>query len=271
MTPNSLPISVDGVLHAPGEARLRADNAGFAHGVAVFDTLLCERGRLVWLEPHMQRLAAGCLALEIDAPLPAALARAVEEYARQLPPQVLAVRTTVARNAGEAAATVVIAARTFEPAPADGITLVVERRFALAGDALDSIKTTNRARHVAATLAARRAGAFDAVFLHSSGDAVCAANANLWAVVDERLTTPPLARGALRGIVRGLLVAQAQLEVREAPLALADLSRASEIFLTNSLHGAIPVLEITGVRAGLPGPRGVWERRVRELLAALPR
>ena len=271
MTTPHFPIAIDGVLHAADAAQLRAGDAGFTHGLAVFDTLLCAARTPERLAAHMQRLVLACRAIDITETDAAVLARSVTEYAAHLPLEPVAVRTTVSRGASGKGPTVVITARKFERAPAEGVTLVVERRFALAGDALDSIKTTNRARHVLATEAARAAGAFDAVLVHAEGDAVCAANANVWAVVDGRLTTPPTSRGALEGIVRGVLLAHADLRIRTAPLSLADLQQASEIFLTNSLHQVVPVRALLGVVAGLPGPQGEWTARARAALAAAPR
>jgi para-aminobenzoate synthetase/4-amino-4-deoxychorismate lyase len=76
-----------------------------------------------------------------------------------------------------------------------------------------------------------------------------ATRANLFAVRDDVLLTPPLDGTILPGIARaGVLEVAAGLglELREPPLTLADLRAADEVFLTGSLRGVEPAHELDG-------------------------
>ncbi|HYQ79481.1 MAG TPA: aminotransferase class IV [Solirubrobacterales bacterium] len=78
--------------------------------------------------------------------------------------------------------------------------------------------------------------------------------ANLFAVREETLWTPPLDGRILAGIARGavLEIARAEgLQTREQPLSAADLFAAEETFLTNSVRGIEPATALDG--SPLPG------------------
>ena len=51
--------------------------------------------------------------------------------------------------------------------------------------------------------------------------------------------TPPLIAGLLPGVMRAALLADPQMNAREANLTIKDVSMASEIILSNALRGAI--------------------------------
>ncbi len=67
------------------------------------------------------------------------------------------------------------------------------------------------------------------------------------------MVTPPVADGALPGVIRAEVVTAAGAEERS--LAPEDLARASEAFVTNCL-GIRPVVSVDGapVGDGRPGP-----------------
>jgi branched-chain amino acid aminotransferase len=266
---SAFPVSVDGRIVGVDEARVSALDAGLTQGLAAFDTLLAEDGRARLLDRHCARLRATCAFLSLDVPAHGVLERRLAEYLQRLPRSPIAVRTTVTRGSDGSSSTMIVTARAFEPAPADGAELVVEERFALAGDALDGHKTTSRARHALARETARAAGAFDALLSNARGEIVDATSANVFALVDGVLATPPLGTGALDGVVRGVLLeglVRAGGPVQQRPLARADMARAREVFLTNSLHRVVPVTAIRGLATGLEGAAGACARRASALV-----
>ncbi len=275
MSAADLPVSVDGAIVGARAAHVSALDTTFTQGLGAFDTLLVERGVARFRERHLERLRGTCAFLALES---AAIERIEEwlgQYVAVLPLEPLAVRTTVTRGFAGGAGTIVIAARRFDPAPPAGVTLSVEGRFALAGDELDRHKTTSRGRYALARESAVRGGAFDALVCHRDGDVADATSANVWARVGGELVTPPVARGALPGIVRAVLqaeLARAGETVHERPLRIAELARAEEVFLTNSLHRVVGVSAVTGFAERLPGSRGDTMRRALGLvIAAEPR
>jgi len=109
---------------------------------------------------------------------------------------------------------------------------------------LARVKSLNYLDNILARREAAENGADDAILLNTRGRVAETTIANLFALIDGRVVTPSVAEGALPGIARGLILER--LEVAERPLTLAELRRAGEIVLTNSL-GVRPVVAVDGV------------------------
>jgi branched-chain amino acid aminotransferase len=87
--------------------------------------------------------------------------------------------------------------------------------------------------------------------LNTAGRPVCSTISNLFAIDGRALITPPVAEGALPGIMRARVLALAKsvdLDPVERPLTLADLHSARAVFLTNSIRLIRPVTAIDNVQ-----------------------
>ena len=87
-----------------------------------------------------------------------------------------------------------------------------------------------------------------------------ASAANLFLVSGDVLSTPSIDQGALPGIMRSVVLdtaREAGMSVQERRIDESELWSASEAFLTNSLIGLCPLIEVDGQRigSGKPGPR----------------
>jgi para-aminobenzoate synthetase/4-amino-4-deoxychorismate lyase len=92
------------------------------------------------------------------------------------------------------------------------------------------------------------------LLLGADGAVLEAGRANLFAVFDRALATPPLDRRILPGTARAAVLALAAelgIEAAERPLSLEDLRRSGEVFLTSSVRGIRPARWLDG--AELPG------------------
>jgi para-aminobenzoate synthetase/4-amino-4-deoxychorismate lyase len=82
--------------------------------------------------------------------------------------------------------------------------------------------------------------------------------ANLFAVIGEMLHTPPADGRLLPGVARDAVLRTARLQglgVSVTPITRARLQAASEVFVTNAVHGVRPVRSLTGSPAAwTPGP-----------------
>jgi branched-subunit amino acid aminotransferase/4-amino-4-deoxychorismate lyase len=104
---------------------------------------------------------------------------------------------------------------------------------------------------------AQAVGAHEALLYHG-GRLTEGSNSNLFAVLDGAVLTPPAAE-VLAGVTRDLLIAFAGergLAIREAPLALTDLPRWAECFITSTSRHVMPVTAVDGrpVGDGRVGP-----------------
>jgi len=117
------------------------------------------------------------------------------------------------------------------------------------------------ASYLGPMLAKRRAlaaGFDEVVLLDGDGHVAEAPTANVFAVVDGALVTPPLGR-VLDSITRDTVIAIARAEgipAREALMTPEELAGADEAFLTATSLPVQPIVSVDGraMRAGAPGP-----------------
>ena len=256
-------IDFNGDLVAPADARVDPFDRGFTLGDAIFESLRVRNGAPEFAGEHLARLseAAGVTGI----PLPFDADGAVQRMQRVIDANDLpdaALRLTVSRGAagrGVAAPkaedcrpTVVISLHPLPPtrtAVIGMITATVTRRNE--HSPFSRVKATPYLDSIIALEEAQAESAQDAVLLNTAGRVASACYANLFAVVDGRLVTPPLADGPLPGVTRARVLAA--LGGAEESLMSEDLARAGEIFLTNSF-GVRPVAVLDGrMLTPLPG------------------
>ena len=111
-------------------------------------------------------------------------------------------------------------------------------------------KTTLRAAYDAGVQAAEQAGAFDSLFFHADGRLVEGGRSSVFVRLDGRWWTPPVADGALPGVMRGVLLADPAWAAAERSLTRADLRRAQAMVVCNALRGVLParLREVLAVR-----------------------
>lgn len=234
----------------------------------VFDTSRIVRGRkMLWAE-HRGRLCGDASALGI-------LVRPedIEAIASQTVPAAGsgALRVTVTRGPGgrglaggvTGEATLIARFTPMDlPFPAPPVRLTVSdiRRNPTSPGARH--KTLAYTDNIVALRAAVAAGFDDALFLSGEGNVACASAANLFAWSGRRLITPPVADGAMPGVLRGWLLGagvNAGFDVVEERLTADRLREADGVFLTNSLRIFQPVTEIDGHAFGHDLPDGLRE------------
>jgi para-aminobenzoate synthetase/4-amino-4-deoxychorismate lyase len=125
-----------------------------------------------------------------------------------------------------------------EPAakgPSGALKICVAHERLDAGDPFLRHKTTRREIHERAFRQAVAGGLDEAVLLNRSGDVADASRNSIFVERSGRLVTPPVATGALPGVLRACLIAEGR--AVEGRLCPADLQGAGRWFIGNSLHG----------------------------------
>jgi branched-chain amino acid aminotransferase len=246
---------------------ISVEDRGFTLGDGVFDTALALNGVMFARQAHLERLcaAAGTIGIKVER---AAIEAAVDTALTSEP---IIVRTTVTRGS---------AARGLWPAQASEPTVIVTRapwNPSLLGQPLrlvtataprnersptSNLKVLGYLDHILAAREAAEHGADDALILNTGGRIACTTIANIFALKDGRLATPPLREGCLPGIIRALVMGLAPalgLELDEAPLRPSDLREADAVFATNSVRFIRRVTTLGGI--ALPDRAGdVLER-----------
>jgi branched-chain amino acid aminotransferase len=265
-------VWLDGAVVAGEEARVPVLDHGFLYGDGVFEGIRAYGGRVFRLEDHLRRLATGARALALEIPGGIeAVRRIVLETARAHGEPDAYLRLIVSRGEGElgvdpttcpAPRIVCIAAgvRLYGPEKlAAGLALVTSSWRRPGPDVLDPcVKSLNYLNNALAKLEARRRGGDEALLLNGRGTVAEASVANVFAVRDGELLTPPPTDGALPGITRATVLELAPelgLRAAERTLGRIDLLGADEVFVTGTGARIVPVASLDGQRIGAgPGP-----------------
>jgi branched-chain amino acid aminotransferase/4-amino-4-deoxychorismate lyase len=234
------------------------DDRGLLLGDGLFETLLAQDGELVWLEAHLDRLAAGCEVLGLPPP---DRAGAVQAMALALVQDGLAhgraaVRLTLTAGPGgrgldrpESLSPRLFATAQPAPGPPGPARLATSAVRRNAGSPASRLKTLAYLDNVLARREARDAGAEEALMLNTDGLVACAGAANLFWIADGRLFTPALDCGVLAGIARARTLAAAAamgVETVEAHAGPPEVAAAEAVMLTNSLIGVRQVCDWNG-------------------------
>lgn len=120
-------------------------------------------------------------------------------------------------------------------------------------------KSTERALHTELLAQATEVGAFEAV-IHDEGQVIEGTRTNVFALLGDRLITPPLGR-CLPGVTRSVIAqvaGETGLHFQAAALSVDELLAADEILLTNALIGVRRVTRAGGapVAGRAPAVRG---------------
>jgi len=112
-------------------------------------------------------------------------------------------------------------------------------------------KTTSFLFNVLVKREARRRGYYDGVVLNEKDELTECSSSNLILLKGSSLLTPHRESGLLWGTT--LEVLSRKFGIREERLALRDLEEADCVFITNSLVGVVPVVEVAGIKKPVDG------------------
>ena len=281
MTDTHTIVWVDGQRLPPDGPHISARDRGFTLADGVFETMKARNGKVFRLDRHLTRLDAGLRRLQI--PPPPELREWVDSAidAAHLPDA--SIRLTVSRGVApggvgvpaDPAPTVVV---TVAPPPAFGAAIYDAGLKAHVASGRRNehsmtagLKTLAYTDSVAALIEARTAGADEVLFLDTAGHCSEASASNLFAIIGGALLTPPTTCAALPGITRAAVIELATelgLSAEERPFQLDELHRADEAFLTSSLRGVAPLVQVSGRAIGSGSPAAIT-RRVMTAYAAL--
>lgn len=228
-------------------------NRGMAYGDGLFETLPVIRGEPLWLEEHLARLQCDALRLGMDVD-EAALREELAIVMRAAPQYALLkiVLTRVAAGRGYAPPTRACD-RLLQLFPSispdrghwrDGVRLMLCQQRLARQPALAGIKHLNRLEQVLAAGELRNPGVAEGLMLDVSGLVIEGTRSNVFLVKNACLVTPALEECGVAGIMRAKILEAASelgLSIRVGGVQLADLQRAEEVFICNSVFGIWPV------------------------------
>jgi branched-chain amino acid aminotransferase len=277
-------VYVNGELVRRDEAKVSVFDAGFALGDGIWEGLRLHKGRLLFLDEHLDRLDAGAKAIVLDigmdrAALKAALQRTLDAnsmvdgvHIRMMVTRGL--KATVNQDPRNALGrpTLVITAEYKTPtAGGRGLSLATSAILCSPAEMFDMrLNSHSRLNLIRALLDAVEAGADEALMLDPQGFVSSCNATNFFFVRDGEVRTSS-GRFCFNGITRGHVIGLCGdngLPIRQGDFPLADAQGAAEAFVTGTLGGITPVRSIDGreLPAGAPGP---VTRRLQSLYEAL--
>jgi branched-chain amino acid aminotransferase len=266
---------VDGEFIPAAEATVSIFDHSFLYGDGAFESVVCRGGRPYALWPHLDRLAASCLYLQIPLPFThEELESQIEELLTRNSVDKGYIRVVVSRGEGypvsdprRAIKTKVVVSVQGVPyavrEPGVGVKLAIASTRRIPSICLEPrVKSNNYLNHIVAKLEAIAAGADDALMLDIDGNVAELPVANVFALHGDLLSTPP-ANGILAGITRRTVmelledadVAQG-VRVVERIMNPYDLYTAEELFVVGTGTSVAHVESVDGrlIRDGGIGP-----------------
>jgi len=264
------------------KARWSPGQAGLICGWGIFTTVRIVRGEAFAYERHWRRLEKDSTLTRMPLPYSSAKVRVhLQEVIRANQVQEGCARVYLIWNtiggwkSDEKMPEVDLVITTANlPHYPEMVRLTVREQGRHAASPLAGVKTISWLNSVWASAEAQREGFDEVVLLNERGEVSECTAANIFAVKDQKVLTPPLNSGCLEGVTRGVLMevaSDAGTSVTEQALRLEDFYAADEVFITSTNRNVIGVKEIAGhmVGSGATGPLtkkldDVFEAYIRE-------
>lgn len=263
-------VWINGDFYDRDQAKASVFDAGFQHGVGLFETMQARGKHVFRLDDHLRRLHDSARELGLterlqEQPLAEAVQRTVEENA--FPKTRIRLTLTggdlnllTKDGVSQVDPTILIVAQPSTPYPEDyfhnGVTVVVSDGRLNPLDPTSGHKTLDYWKNIRALQQAGTRGASESLWFSVTNHLACGSVSNIFLVRDGVLLTP-LARGeepegglpspVLPGIVRRTVIEAAEslgLSVKKEMLTIDDVHTADEIFLTNSGWNVLPVVQV---------------------------
>ncbi len=278
-------VWLNGRLVPRDQATVSVFDAGYIAGDGVWEGLRLHKGRLLFLDQHVDRLYAGARAIDLDigqdrAAIIAALhetcrANAMEDGAHLRLMVTRGPKRTPSQDprATIGPATIVITAEWKQPPPElarTGLALFTSTIRCTRPDQFDMrLNSHSRLNLITALIQAYKAGADEALMLDDQGFVSTCNATNFFFVRDGALCTST-GRSCFNGITRAAvmdLCAPLGIPLHAADHTLSDVYTAGEAFVTGTFGGLTPVRSIDGrPMPAIPGP---VTTRLRDAYASL--
>jgi branched-chain amino acid aminotransferase len=248
------------------KARLSMGQAGLICGWGIFTTIRIARGEAFAYERHWRRLDKHAAIISLPMPYAAAKVRMhLHEVIR-------------ANKVTEGCARIYLIYNNVgfwqsdEPRPqvdllicsaglpeyANVARLGLRAHGRHAAGSLSGVKSISWLNNVWAVAEAAKEGFDEVVLLNERSEVSECTSANIFAVKNGKVLTPPLSSGCLEGVTRGILMEiapEAGVSVAAQSLHPEDLYSADEVFISSTNRNVIGVGEIAGHKiAAAPGP-----------------
>jgi para-aminobenzoate synthetase/4-amino-4-deoxychorismate lyase len=206
--------------------------------IGLFETIRIEQGQACRLEMHLERIthSAKELKIKFDSNKVRSL---IQEACSPLDKQpIYRLRLDLSAEGLLSVKTAVI--QDLQAGPILWASEILATDATMSStDQLLGHKVTRRKLYDQSWLAAEKLGAFDALFINEQGFVTEGGRSNIFIKKDGRWLTPPLASGCLPGVMRSVVLSDANYQAVEQDITPADVLGADEVIFTNALRGIV--------------------------------
>lgn len=255
-------VNFNGNLVSSQDTLFTSENRGYKYGDALFETLKVVNGKIFFWEDHYFRLMASMRIMRMDIPMSFTMEFLENEILKTIEANDLLsssarVRLNIDRGEGgkylpseNSKVTYSIITEAFdEPfyTVKEGQTYEVDlyKDFFIAPGLLSGLKSNNKAIQVIGSIYAKENDLNNCLVLNTNKSVIEALNGNLFLVKGDKIKTPPLEDGCLKGVMRKqvleVLSKDVNLYIEEASISPFELQKADELFITNVIQGIVPI------------------------------
>jgi branched-chain amino acid aminotransferase len=281
-------ISINGVLHRRADAKISVFDAGFLLGDGVWEAFRLHRGKLVFLDDHLQRLFHGARVISLD------IGRTKDELVDEIE------RVIEANEMVDDVHIRLIVSRGLKPTPYQApwvisseptLVIIPEYKRANSDRALNGIRLVSvdvirgpqnvqdprinsLSKHncIAACVDANRKGGDEGLMLDPNGNVATCNSTHFFIVTNGEVWTST-GEYCLDGITRQKILdicADKGIPHYERDFTIEDVHNANEAFVTGTFAGLTPVIEFDG-KLMSQGRRGEMVERLQNFYIELIR
>lgn len=256
-------VLINGTRFAPGDARLSVFDVGLQRGYGCFEAFRAYQGRIFRLDAHLDRLERSAAQLAIALPSRSDLERWAADRAAAGGDCIVRMFVTGGLDPlhpGTDNSVIVIVE--LLPPPKDSLEIAPLPAPWHPGGSVSELtgaKTLSYGPNLAASLAARRTGADDALLISRDGSVLEGPTYSIAWITDARLETPGIELGILASITRSVALEVAPscgLEVHGGSFPLERMLAADEVVALSTLKEVMPVSRV-GDRHFAVGQRSI--------------
>lgn len=233
---------------------------GFLYGDGIFETLISRNFKIFRFSEHYNRLKKGAEICNLEIKSKKEIEETIQKHLKKFNIKNGYIRINLWRKTGKRVipegkkANTLIIIKKYMPYPSsfyrNGIICIISKKiFRSAHSISNNLKSLNFLENILGKIEAKENGCEETIFLNTDGFITETTVSNIFFVRDNKVYTPSPECGILEGITRKTVIGicrKNKIKVVEGKFYPEILSKCSEVFLTNTLMGIMPVKSING-------------------------
>jgi len=249
-------INFNGNLIEENKEFISFNNRGLHYGDALFETLRVANGNIIFWEDHYFRLMASMRILRMEIPMSFSMEFLESEVMKTIGTSDNSrVKIFINRKEGGKYTPVTnnidyfISSEKLETAfytsDEKSYKVALFKDYYIPSSMLSSLKTSTKLVNVLGSIFAKENDYDNCLLLNEKKQVVEALNGNIFLITGNKIITPPIDDGCLRGIIRKQLIlicnSSEKYAIIEKSISPFDLQKADEMFITNVIVGIQPI------------------------------